>query len=85
MKKLILNWLFGIDDTKSYMELLKENMGYCDRCVELLDDHKKTLEDAKWALNNLRKLIRICENHGIDVDEEIKHIRLYEVNANEKD
>lgn len=90
MKKLILWWLFGTDDIDSYMQLLRENMGHCDddikhcqECIDLIEDHKRTLEKHKEDINIIRKLIQICENHGIDVDEEIKHINLYEVNANE--
>lgn len=83
MKKLILQWLFGTDDIDSYMQLLRENLGHTNECLELLNDHKESLDNQKWALDNLRKLIQICENHGIDVDEEIKHIKLYEGDVNE--
>lgn len=83
MKKLILRWLFGIDDVKRYIELLRENMNllgrdidHCNECIGLIKDHKKTLEREKRELDMIRKLLRICENHGIDVDDEIKHIDL---------
>lgn len=90
MKKLILMWLFGTDDIDSYMHLLRENIGLLNKdiehneeCIALIDHHKKTLEREEWELEMIRKLIKICENHGINVDEEIKHIELHEVNANE--
>ena len=90
MKKLILIWLFGTDDIDSYMQLLKENIGHCNddikhaqECIDLIEDHKQTLEKHREDIDIMRKLIQICENHGIDVDEEIKHIKLHEVNANE--
>ena len=89
MKKLILWWLFGTDNIGSYMQLLRENMGHCNddinhanECIELINDHNKTLEREKWELDMVHKLLHICEEHGIDVDEEIKHIKLEE-NANE--
>lgn len=82
-KKLVLEWLFGTDDIKEYMELLRESLNHHKECLELLNDHKETLDRNKWALETLRKTLIICDNHGIDVDEEIKHIQLYEVNANE--
>ena len=83
MKKLILEWLFGTDDIKPYMELLRDSMSHHVECIELIEDHKETLERSKENLNTILKLIKICENHGIDVDEEIKHVELNEVNANE--
>lgn len=83
MRKLILKWLFGTDDIKEYMELLGKSLHHTSECLELLDDHKKTLDRNKWALETLQKTLIICENHGIDVDEEIKHIQLDEVTENE--
>ena len=86
LRKLVLEWLFGTDDIKEYMELLRESLHHTSECLELLEDHKETLDRKKWALETLQKVLIICENHGIDVDEEIKHIQLddnKEVNANE--
>ena len=74
MRKWILRWLFGTDDIKSYMELLTESMNHHQRCRGFLDDHLKTLEREKEELNDIKKFLRICENHGIDVDEEMKKI-----------
>lgn len=89
-RKLILEWLFGTDDVDSYMKLLKKNIDYCsdgikhaEECIELIRDHRKSLEREKWTIETIRKLIKICENHGIDVDEEIKHVELDEVKTNE--
>lgn len=87
MRNLILKWLFGTDDIKYYIELLVESRDNINEQIRLLDAHKRTLDREKWALDTIGKLIRVCENHGIDVDEEIKHIELFdennEVNANE--
>jgi hypothetical protein len=83
IKKLILNWLFGTDNVDSYMELLHENIDYhkkyyelTERCAELIDDHIKTLDKEKEMISILRKLVQVCENHGIDAYEEVKNIKL---------
>lgn len=90
MRKIILEWLFGVDNVDSYMALLRENMDHCEddikhaqECIELINEHRQTLKRYQEDIDIMRKLIQICENHGIDVDEEIKHIELHEVNANE--
>lgn len=82
MRKLILWWLFGTSDIDDYMDLLRKDLDHLNEEHRLIDDHLKLLDRQKWALDTLRKLIRICENHGIDVDEEIKHMELEE-NADE--
>ena len=89
-RKLVLEWLFGTDDIDRYIQLLRENMNHCEdgikhahECIDLIQDHRQTLAKHKEDIDIMRKLIRICENHGIDIDEEIKNIKLYEVNANE--
>lgn len=79
MKKIILNWLFGTDNVKDYMDLLCETRDDCEYKIKLLDDHRNTIRMAQEDLIILRKLIRICENHGIDVDKEIKEVELEEV------
>lgn len=76
LKKLILEWLFGTDNVKDYLNLLSENIKLIERLIAELDDHRE-------SLNIIRKLVKICENHSIDVDEEIKHVKLNEVSANE--
>lgn len=75
-RESILMWLFGTDDIQSYMKVLKESIDDKLRAIELIDEHRQ-------SLNTILKLIKICENHGIDVNEEIKYIQLDEVNANE--
>lgn len=76
LKKLILEWLFGTDNVKDYLNLLSEHIKLIERLIAELDDHRE-------SLNIIRKLVKICENHSIDVDEEIKHVKLNEVSANE--
>ena len=76
MRKLILMWLFGTDDIEGYMKLLTQRINHINEDLELVHEHQRTLEREEWALNTLRKLIKVCENHGIDIDEAIKHIQL---------
>ena len=76
MKKLILNWLFGTDDVKSYFGLLCESQEYCQKLLEEVEEHRETLLREQEIINITRKLIRICVNHGINIDEEIKQIEL---------
>ena len=76
MRKLILNWLFGTDNVERYMELLSRSIAHNREKMDLINNHIKTLHEERENLNIIRKLIWICENHGIDVDEEIKHIEL---------
>lgn len=81
MKKIILNWLFGTDNVKEYIELLNKNIEYNQEsiehhqeCLRLIDDHKATLDRSKQYLDEMLKLIKICKNHGIDVDKEMEKI-----------
>jgi len=76
MKKRILRWLFGTDNVKDYMELLYESKEHHEECLRLINDHKATLDKSKEYLDDILKLIKICKNHGINVDEEMKHIEL---------
>ena len=74
MKKLILNWLFGTDNIKSYMQLLCESMDSKQKLIDEINYHLETLHEEKENLDIIRKLIKVCENHGIDADKEIKDI-----------
>lgn len=74
MRNLIIKWLFGIDNIKTYMELLSENINHTNESISLVDDHLKTLSDRKEDLEIISKLIRVCKNHRINVDEEIKYM-----------
>lgn len=76
MKKLILQWLFGVDNIDDYLEVLIRNRKQIEETFKQIDSHIKTLEEEKENITIIRKLIRVCENHGIDVDEEIKKIEL---------
>ena len=74
MKKLILNWLFGTDNVQEYIEVLSDCIG-CHQTIENeIAAHIKTLWEEKEHIKTILKLIKICENHGIDVDEELKQI-----------
>lgn len=74
MRKLILNWLFGTDNVKNYMQVLSEGVDRCQRYENEIVDHIETLGEVKKHINTILKLIKICENHGINVDEELKQI-----------
>lgn len=76
MKTRILNWLFGTEDVKEYIQLLDEVLNCREKHLDEIKSHLKTLEEERENIDIIRKLIRICENHNIDVDEEIKHIEL---------
>ena len=74
MRKLILNWLFGTDNVKKYMQVLDDSIDRCQRYEDEIADHLKTLGEVKEHIGTILKLIKICENHGVNVDEELKHI-----------
>ena len=76
MRKLILNWLFGTDNVERYFELLVKSINHEDECLRFINDHLQTLEREKQHLEIIRKLIRVCENHEIDVDKEITQLEL---------
>ena len=76
MKKRILKWLFGTDDIQEYIDLLVESRDNTFEQMRLIDDHLKTLDRAKENIYTILKLIKICENHGIDVDKEIEHFQV---------
>ena len=44
--------------------------------MDLIDSYLETLNTEKENLDIIRKLIKVCENHGINADEEIKEIEL---------
>lgn len=76
MRKLILKWLFGTDNVERYAELLDKTIEYNAKYINQIDAHLKTLKEDRENLDIIRKLIKVCENHGIDVDTEIKQIKL---------
>lgn len=76
LRSKILNWLFGTDDIFYYKKLLEMNIENRGEYCNLIEDYIKELDQHKEDLNTMRKLLRVCDNHEIDVDEEIKHIKL---------
>ena len=76
MRKLILKWLFGTDNIERYMEVLNNGLDANQRCINAFNSHIQTLNEQKEDIDTMRKLIVVCKNHGINVDEEIKHIKL---------
>ena len=76
MKKLILRWLFGTDDIDDYFDLLVNARDHSQEKIQLLDDHIATLERNRENIKTILKLIKICDNHGIDVDTEINHLQV---------
>lgn len=76
VRKKILIWLFGTDDIDKYTTALTN---YCDEVKQhrnTLENYIKTMDDNLKDLSTMRKLIKICENHEIDIDKEIKNIKL---------
>ena len=76
MRKLILRWLFGTDDVEHYFKLLDRDNERLQQQMDLIDSHLETLDQEKENLDIIRKLVKVCENHGINADEEIKGIEL---------
>lgn len=76
MRKLILRWLFGTDDIEYYFKLLDRDNKRLQEQIDLIDSHLITLDQEKENLDIIRKLVKVCENHGINADEEIKEIEL---------
>lgn len=76
MRKLILMWLFRTDNIEDYIELLHRDNKRIQQQMDLIDGHLKTLDKHKEDLDIIRKLIKVCENHGINADKEIKEIEL---------
>jgi hypothetical protein len=84
MRKLILRWLFDTDDIKEYIELLHTAMKSAEKQQEYIKDHIETLKREKELLEDIGKFITICKNHGIDIDEEMKNVKPYEVDSNDQ-
>lgn len=76
IRKKILIWLFGTDNVDKYMTALTNYIDEVKQHRDTLDNYLKTMDGNLEDLRTIRKLIKICENHEIDVDEEIKHIQL---------
>lgn len=83
MRKIFLKWLFGVNDVEKYMKLWDKYEDLSDKYVveikqhrDRIEAHLKTLDEFINILNDMRKLIKICEDHGIDVDKEIKEVEL---------
>lgn len=76
MRKLILMWLFRTDDIEGYCKLLHKDNERIKQQMDLIDSHLETLYEEKENIDIIRKLIKVCENHGINADEEIKKIEL---------
>ena len=76
MKKLILKWLFGTEKIDDYMHVLSDCIDVRQRFEDEIASHIKTLREDQEHLRTIIKIIKICENHGIDVDEEIKHVNI---------
>ena len=76
IKKRILMWLFGTDNMEDYFILLHEVQNEREKHANALERHIETLHNLQDNINLARKLIKICENHDIDVDKELKEIKL---------
>lgn len=76
LRKRILWWLFGTDDIDAHIHLLTDSKRYVEEHLKTLHEYQKEIKSHKESLAIMLKLIKICKNHGIDVDEEIKHVTL---------
>ena len=76
IKKRILMWLFNTDNMEEYFALLHEVQNERENHINALNRHIETLHRLQDNLNIEIKLIKICENHGIDVDKELKEVEL---------
>ena len=83
MKKLILMWLFGNDNIEKYIDLLRSNIQYVntsleghEACLKEIESHRESLEREQEMLKTMYKLIKICKNNGINIDEEIKKVEI---------
>ena len=64
MRQKILKWLFD-NELKDYYKLLQEN-------IKIRDEHIKTLKNYCDTLDKMQRLIEVCIEHKIDVDEELE-------------
>lgn len=76
MRNRILKWLFGTDNIETYMRVLEISIDTTEKYQKSLDAHLETLNNEREDIALARKLLIICENHGIDVDKEIKEVKL---------
>lgn len=76
MRKLILRWLFGTDDIKSYMDVLTGSIEEMEAHKKSIEQHNKTINESLETLHMIKKLLKICENHGIDIDKELEQIEV---------
>lgn len=79
MRKLILKWLLGNVEIKTYWDLFQENIKIREEHIKTLEEHIKalnkhqqTLELAQESVSILERLLKVCKEHGIDVDEELE-------------
>ena len=82
MRKAIIKWLLGIE-IKTYFDLLVDHSKQINRNIELLketdeltkrlieekEQHLETLNLTEKIIEGYKKLKRICEENGIDVEE----------------
>ena len=83
MRKIFLRWLFGTSDITKYMDLLSDylrcNIGYSNELKEhkkSIEQHNQTINESLENLYMIKKLLKICENHEIDVDKELEQIEV---------
>lgn len=76
MRKIILKWLFGTDDIKSYMDVLTDSIKEKKEHINSIKKHQETLDRSMENLDMIQKLLKICENHGIDVDKELEQVEV---------
>ena len=76
LRKLILRWLFDTDNINDYQDLLVDNIDTTERLIKEFNAHINTMKKYRADLILIKKLVKVCENHGIDAGKEIKDIKL---------
>ena len=74
IRKRLLNWLLGTDNVQKYTQLLDMAMSLSNERINLVNDHINTLNREKDTLETMKKMIKVYENHGINIDKEIKEV-----------
>lgn len=74
LRRKVLMWLFETGDVKKYVDILiayknelKEHSDTIERNLHEIQEHMDTLK-------LLKKVIKVCKNHSIDIDKEVAEL-----------
>ena len=74
LRKKVLMWLFETEDVKKYMDIL---IAYKDELKKHGDTIERNLHELQEHMNTLKllkKVIKVCKNHSIDIDKEVSEL-----------